>query len=112
MESDLERALAFQIKALQLPEPETQYRAVPGRRFRWDFAWPEHKLAAEVQGGIWKRTETGRSAGHAFPARMAKDYEKNNLAVMLGWRVLYFTPKMVRGGEAVGMLERFFREGR
>ena len=104
--SNLEREFAMQVRALQLPEPKREYRAIPKRRFRFDFAWPDRRLAVEVQGGIWMRTGSGRSAGHANPQRMRRDYEKHNLATLHGWRVLYFTPGMVRGGTAITTLQQ------
>jgi len=36
--SHLEDTLASHIKLLGLPEPIREYVAIPGRRFRWDFA--------------------------------------------------------------------------
>lgn len=49
--SDLEQLFAFQVKAAGLPEPEREYRAIKGRKFRFDFAWVERKLLVEVNGG-------------------------------------------------------------
>jgi len=103
--SQLEQELLFQIRALGLPEPTRELQIIAQRRFRWGFAWPERRLAVEVQGDIWRRTNAGRSAGHANPSRIAKDYEKHNLVTLLGWRVLYFTPGMIRSGKAVDVLQ-------
>ena len=77
-----------------------EYQGIPGRRFRFDFAWPEHKLAVEIDGGTWTR---GR---HVRPTGYAKDCEKMNLAQLEGWRVLRFTTEMVRDGTAVHMTQR------
>jgi len=46
--SALEAELALQIKALGLPEPVREYRAIKGRKFRFDFAWLEHRLLVEI----------------------------------------------------------------
>ncbi len=97
--SPLEDYLALQIRAAGLPAPETQHPVTPGRRFRFDFSWPEHMLALEVQGGAWVG---GR---HTWPLGFEKDCEKFCLAAIGGWRVLLVTGKMVRSGEALKLLE-------
>lgn len=85
-----------------LPQPETEYRFHPERKWRFDFAWLRHSLdfsspsdskinqphiALEVQGGIWF---AGR---HNRGAAMLKEWEKLNEAAAMGWRVLYCQPK-------------------
>lgn len=97
--SALEIALALYIRIVRLPPPDQEYRFAPPRRFRFDFAWPDHKLAVEVEGGTWgkSRHTTGKGYG--------KDCEKYNLAVLMGWRVLRFTGDMVRSGEAIGVIQ-------
>jgi very-short-patch-repair endonuclease len=66
-----------------LPMPEREHRFCV-RRWRFDFAWPAIKLAVELDGGAF----TG--GGHGRGLQQAKDYEKQNAAVSLGWRVLRF----------------------
>jgi very-short-patch-repair endonuclease len=56
----------------------------PARKWRLDFAWPELRIAAEVEGGVFSR---GR---HVRPAGFIDDCEKYNAAVLLGWSVLRF----------------------
>lgn len=72
-----------------LPSPETEFRFHPERKWRFDFAWPEHKVALEVDGGIWI------SGGHNRGAQMLKTWEKENEAVCMGWRILRCEPKAV-----------------
>ena len=98
--SDLEETLAFQIRAMGLPEPVREYQAVPKRKFRYDFAFVQEKLLVEVQGGIWIR------GSHARPKGITRDMTKLNLAQLAGWRVLQFSPAMVRSGEAVKMIAK------
>ncbi len=100
MGSDLEEALAFQIKAAGLPEPVRQARLVPGRLFRHDFAWPAHRVCCEVQGGIW----VGKS-GHRTARGVMRDCAKANLACLAGYRTLFFTGEMIKSGEALQVLE-------
>jgi len=100
--SKLEDLLLFQIHAMGLPEPEREYRAIEGRRFRFDFAWtaPNHRLLVEVNGGNWVR---GR---HARPLGLKNDYEKLNLAMLAGWRVMQFDGTMIENGEALDMISK------
>jgi very-short-patch-repair endonuclease len=76
--------LAEQCRAFDLPEPVAEYRFAEERRFRFDWAWPERRIAVEEDGGIWIR---GR---HNHPAGYLRDMEKLNLAAELGWRVLRY----------------------
>ena len=98
--SALEAELALQIKALGLPEPVREYRAIAGRKFRFDFAWLEQRLLVEVNGGTY--TQGAHSTGRGI----ARDYEKANLAVLQGWRVLTFDGKSVKSGEAVETIRK------
>lgn len=117
--SRLEDQLALQIRAAKLPEPMREYVGIPGRRFRFDFAWPEKALpyrlpddpspaplAVEVQGGIFTRNRTGHSSGSG----LLRDYEKNNLAVLAGWRVLYVAAPHIRSGEALAWIKEALGE--
>lgn len=72
------------------PEPALEYRFAVERRWRFDVAWPEARVAVEIDGGGWVR---GR---HHRPAGYQADAEKLNAAVAAGWRVLRFTPEMLR----------------
>ena len=85
IESPLEREFLFICKTYNLPTPERECHLIPERRFRWDFCWREQKVAVELQGGIFSGGRHTRGAGYIL------DMEKNNLAVLSGWRVLYFT---------------------
>ena len=97
--SELELELLFHLRAVGLDVPVREYRAIPGRRFRFDLAWPEKKLLVEVQGQIWKK------GGHSSGVGIMRDHEKNNLAVINGYRVLYVNGNTIRSGEAVTEIE-------
>jgi hypothetical protein len=75
-----------------------EYRFEPTRKWRFDFAWPELMIAAEVEGGTW---QTSR---HTNPIGFERDCEKYNRASQLGWRVFRFTGDMVRDGRAFAMM--------
>ena len=98
--SALEAELALQIRALGLPEPVREYPAITGRKFRFDFAWLEHRLLVEVNGGTYTK------GAHSTGLGIARDYEKANLAQLAGWRVLMFDGKAVKSGEAVEVIRQ------
>lgn len=80
---------------LGLPRPEMQVRFHPERKWRFDFAFVGPKLAVEVDGGSFI------GGGHNRGAGQAKDHEKQNEAVRLGWRVLRFGTKAMDAPECV-----------
>ena len=108
MSSPYERELWRQIELSQLPKPipELQFAKALKRRFRFDFAWPDHLVAAEVDGGRYIVRRNKQGAMVPVGQHMTEaDYEKLNLAVLLGWRVLRFSPQMIRTGKALKVLE-------
>ena len=74
-------------RSLGIPEPVTEYRWHPTRKFRADYAWPEQNLILEVEGGIWNSGKHGRGSG------IVKDIEKQNEASAHGWMVLRVQPQ-------------------
>jgi very-short-patch-repair endonuclease len=74
-------------RALRIPEPEREVRFHPVRRWRFDYAWPDQRIALEIDGGVWVG---GR---HSGGAGQVKDMEKMNHAAALGWRVFRCEPK-------------------
>src|ERR1700727_1595622 len=79
-------------------DPEREYRFALPRRFRFDFAWPDHKLAGEIEGGTWIAGRDSRGGGYE------KDLEKYNVAVLAGWRVLRYTTQMVNTVPAIDQI--------
>src|SRR6266446_19672 len=47
--------------AAGLPEPIPEYRFHNSRGWRFDYAWPNHYIACEVEGGIWMKGGSGHS---------------------------------------------------
>jgi DNA-binding CsgD family transcriptional regulator len=111
--SELERSFDTQFKRLgqDLPEPVKDFQfAAPRRRWRFDRAWPDYKVAVELEGTrprgltchncgekVRARKQDGslgdiiRVYGwHQRFARFKSDKEKYNEAVRLGWFVLRF----------------------
>lgn len=92
--------LVSQCRALRLPMPVTEHRFHPTRRWRFDVAFIDHKLAVEVDGGGFVQGRHSRGLG------MEKDAEKFAEAMLLGWRVIRTTPRQVKSGQAVQWIER------
>lgn len=63
-----------------------EYKFHPIRKWRFDYAIPEYKIALEVEGGVW----TG--GRHTSSTGFLKDMEKYNTATLMGWRVFRTTP--------------------
>ena len=101
--SELENAFAMQLDAVGLDGYVREYQAIPGRRFRFDFCWVKERLAVEIQGGTYSR------GAHARPLGIKRDYEKGNLAVQFGWKVLQFDADMVKSGQALEFTEKMLR---
>ena len=73
-----------------------EHEFVPDRRFRADFAHVASRVLIEVDGGQW--------APGGGRHNQDKDREKRNLAALNGWRVLYFSPRMIED-DPIGVVE-------
>ena len=98
--SKLELTFARQISFAGLPDAVPEFKFHDERRWRADFAWPERKIIAEIEGGT-------RSGGrHVRGDGFELDCEKYNAAALLGWLVFRFTGDMVRSGAALETIEQ------
>ena len=96
--------LAASIAGVRMPSVEFPFH--PDRKWRFDFAWPEAKLAIEVNGG-------GSRGRHNTVMGATKDAEKLNAAQTLGWAVLQYTVVSVKDAEAIAAdIQAAFRRGR
>jgi len=68
----------------EAPPYVREHRFHPTRRWRFDVAFVEQKVAVEIDGGCWSRGRHTRGSGYI------KDTEKLNAAVVQGWRVLRY----------------------
>ena len=85
-----------------LTEPVAEFKFMPERKFRFDFAWPTQKVALECQGGIFARIPGGHNRG----AQIRKEHEKRNLAAAAGWRILYCETETICTMETVELIRR------
>ncbi|WFQ78171.1 hypothetical protein PXH59_00565 (plasmid) [Xenorhabdus sp. SF857] len=120
--SGLEISFSLQIKKAGLPMPlwgkdELQFH--PNRRWRFDFAWMEQKIAVEVEGGTYNHgkekydsysgKKITQKSRHLTPTGFHDDCIKYGEAAILGWCVIRVDAKMVKDGSALAMLESALR---
>ena len=75
-------------KAQGLNVPAREYIFHPTRKWRIDFAWPEEKLAVEIEGGIYSHGRHTRATG------FLGDIEKYNALTELNWSLLRYPADM------------------
>jgi very-short-patch-repair endonuclease len=80
-------AALLRLLAPDVPPAEREYRCHPTRRWRFDLAWPAHRLALEIDGGQW--------AAGGGRHNQDGDREQRNQAACLEWRVLRYSPAML-----------------
>ena len=88
-----------------LSTPVCEHSFWPGRRFAFDFAWPDHLIAVEIEGGLFLKGGGRHNRG----ASMKNDMVKYNEAAVRGWIVLRITPDQIMKEETYELLKRAFR---
>lgn len=96
-----EEAFALHCRAEKL-NPVREYIFHPKRKWRFDFYFPEFKIAIEVEGGYGGR--------HQRIGGFASDCVKYDHAAIMGILVLRFTTQMVMSGEAIEMTLEAIRQ--
>lgn len=86
-----------------LPEPESEVRFHPRRRWRFDYAWPSHRVALEVEGGAFVAGRHTRGAG------FRRDVEKYSEAAAMGWLVVRCLPEDLCTARTVEWVRRALR---
>lgn len=81
--------------------PEKEYRFHDKRKWRFDYAWPDYKIALEVEGGIWMN-----KGAHNTGKAILRDIEKYNTATIMGWRIIRTTPNKLLTIETLDMLNK------
>lgn len=96
--SELEVRMVQLLRAAGLPEPVRQHEVrVGGERFFLDLAYPERRLAIELDG-----------AEHHQGSAFEHDRRRQNLLVLAGWTVIRFTWADVteRAGDVAAVVAR------
>ena len=71
---------------LQLKLPVAEYKFHPDRNWAFDWAWPQIRVAIEIEGGIYQGGDHTTSVQGVLG-----DIEKYNSAASMGWLVLRAT---------------------
>ena len=82
--------LLTEIKQEGLPAPTLEHRFHGIRRWRFDLAWLPQRVGMEIHGGVYAHGHHTRGKG------FEDDREKSNEAQLLGWRVLRYSPQMIK----------------
>lgn len=99
-ESEFEEDFLALCRRLDLPDPERQLDIDPGDGeppVRADFAWPQHRLIVETDGGKDHRTRRG----------FESDRRKDQRLTLMGWRVVRITWRQLH--EEPWRIERLLR---
>jgi len=100
--SPLEIQFAALLKNYRFPNPEREYKFVPDRKWRFDFAYPDKMIAIEIEGGVWNNGAHTRGRGYI------EDTIKYNRAAIEGWTLLRYTADTM--GMAVDDLKLLFKK--
>jgi hypothetical protein len=102
------------LAGLPMPRPEFQFAKhlepwaltaigqTKPRKWAVDWAFVSERLALEVEGGY---AVGGR---HTRPNGFIRDQEKYNALALLGWRLLRVTPRDIRSGAALSLIQLAF----
>lgn len=102
MPSSGEALFDLYVAEIGIQKPVAEYQFRPDRRWRFDRAWVELRIAFEIEGGTWSGGRHTRGAGYEA------DCEKYSVAALTGWKVFRVTTRMVESGYAAQLLEVIF----
>ena len=88
------------LQKLDIPIPTKEYQFHHKRKWRFDYAFIDYKMAIEVEGGIWIQ---GR---HTRPQGYINDMEKYNEANLMGWKIIRVAPKDLLKRETIDLIKR------
>lgn len=83
-----------------LPCPDPEHRFHHTRKWRIDYAWPDEKVALEVEGGVWTRGRHTRGSGYV------KDMEKYNEVALHGFVLVRVVPDDLLTEDTLDLVER------
>lgn len=90
--------------SMGIPLSTVEYKFHPIRQWRFDYCYPEKKIALEVEGGV--HTGGRHTSGPGF----MKDMEKYNAAVLLGWRVVRTTPENLLKKDTADLIRELYNQ--
>ena len=73
-------------------QPQLEYEFHEDRDWRFDYAWPELRVAVEIDGFGY---------GHQAQQHLANQNEKQNAALLAGWIVLRYNSRQLGSKQAV-----------
>lgn len=76
------------------------------RKWKFDYAFPDYKIALEIEGAVWVQGRHTRGSG------FIKDIEKYNTAALLGWYVFRCTPSTTDKVKALELIKRLIKRKR
>lgn len=79
---------------------EPEYKFCQTRKWRFDYANFDLKVAIEIEGGAYTNGRHTRGKG------FINDMEKYNMAIELGWVVLRYTPDQMNKAEIYCQIKR------
>lgn len=106
-----EEAFALHCRAHHLPSVTRELAFALeafGRRWKFDFAWPEYRVAVECEGLV-VRFQAGKKillGRHVTLEGFEEDAIKYAHAALLGWTVLRFNQRLIGNGTAIDLTRR------
>jgi len=79
---------------------EKEYKFHPKRRFKFDYAIVDLKIAIEQEGGVYNGKAHGSVSG------ILRDIEKYTLAGANGWIVLRFLPEQMFKNDTINTINQ------
>lgn len=99
----IDTAFTTHLKKQFEAEAVAEYRFDKIRKWRFDYAIPELKIAIEIEGGSWVQGRHTRAAG------FVADMEKYNAAEASGWHVLRCLPQQQFTNEFMNTIKKMIQ---
>lgn len=90
--------------SMGIPMCVSEHKFHPTRNWRFDYAWPEKRIALEVEGGVFSG---GR---HTNPNGFMGDMEKYNECVLHGWRLIRTTPSLLLSTGTADLIRQLYNQ--
>jgi len=103
----------------KLPKPKTEFVFHPDRNWKFDYCYPDKKIAIEKEGGIFNQKKTKKDGttyiskgAHGSITGILRDIEKYTEAAILGYRVIRIVASDFLKWESIEKIQRayYFKE--